>query len=170
MRHLWAPWRMEYVAGERAAGCVFCEAVEHPREAHVLYSSEHNFVILNRFPYNNGHMMVVPKQHVSDFLQLSREQLADMMSLAQGAIEALRQCMKAEGINLGMNLGQPAGAGIDDHLHLHIVSRWSGDTNFLTTVGETRVVPQALEVCAAEVQPVLEEIMRRRSTAGPQQS
>ena len=162
MRHLWAPWRMEYVAGERPAGCVLCQAREQPEAAHVLYSTDYNFVILNRFPYNSGHMMIVPNEHLSDFLQLSREQLEDMMDIAQGVIEALRQCMRAEGVNLGMNLGQAAGAGIDDHLHLHVVPRWVGDTNFLTTIGETRVVPQALAACQQAVQPALREIMQRR--------
>jgi ATP adenylyltransferase len=162
MQRLWAPWRMAYVTGERPEGCVLCDARKHPVESHVLYQSEHNFAILNRFPYNNGHTMVVPNEHLSDFLQLSQEQIADMMDLAQGVAEALQGCMRAEGINLGMNLGQAAGAGIDDHLHLHVVPRWQGDTNFLTTIAETRVVPQALEACYATMEPVLREIMQRR--------
>ena len=162
MRHLWAPWRMEYVTGEKPPGCVLCQAREHPEESHVLYQGEHNFVILNRFPYNNGHVMIVPNEHLSDILALSREQIGEMLDLAQATIEALQCCMRAEGLNLGMNLGQPAGAGIDDHLHLHVVPRWAGDTNFMTALGETRVVPQALEACQALVQPALEEIMRRR--------
>jgi ATP adenylyltransferase len=144
MQRLWAPWRMAYVTGERPEGCVFCDARKHSAAAHVLYESEHCFAILNRYPYNNAHTMVVPNAHVEDLLQLSQEQLADMMDIAQGVVEALKLCMRAEGINLGMNVGQAAGAGIDDHLHLHVVPRWQGDTNFLTTLGETRVVPQAL--------------------------
>ena len=155
---------MAYVTGERAPGCVLCAAREHPAESHVLYQGTHNFVILNRFPYNNGHVMIVPNEHVSDILTLSPEQIGEMLDLAQATIEALQQCMRAEGINLGMNLGQPAGAGIDDHLHLHVVPRWTGDTNYMTTLGETRVVPQALEECQALVQPALLEIMRRRKS------
>ena len=142
---------MAYVAGEKPAGCPLCEAGEHPQESYVLYSSTHNFAILNRFPYNNGHTMIVPKSHVSDFLQLSAEQLADMMDLAQGMIEAFRQCMRADGINLGMNLGQAAGAGIDDHVHLHVVPRWLGDTNFMPVLAGTTVVPQALSELAAQL-------------------
>jgi ATP adenylyltransferase len=153
---------MAYVTGERPEGCVLCQAREQGAAAYVLYAGKYNFAILNRYPYNNGHTMIVPNEHVSDFLQLSAEQVADMMDLAQGVSEALKTCMRADGLNLGMNLGRAAGAGIDDHLHLHVVPRWLGDTNFLTTLGETRVVPQALDACYGTLEPVVREIMERR--------
>ncbi len=164
MDHLWAPWRMQYVTGEKAEGCVFCAAPGMPEDAgaHVLYRGEHNYVILNRFPYNSGHLMVVPYEHMRDFAALSPAQLAEMMDLAQAVIEAYKVCLRPEGVNLGMNLGQAAGAGIDDHVHLHLVPRWCGDTNFTTTVGDTRVVPQSLEDCAALVGSALREVMARR--------
>ena len=167
MEHLWAPWRMQYVAGEKAECCIFCAVPGAPEEAgsHVLYRGEHNFVILNRFPYNSGHLMVVPYEHQHDLTALSPAQLAEMMNIVQGVIEAYNCCLRPEGVNLGMNLGQAAGAGIDDHLHLHLVPRWCGDTNFMTAVGETRVVPQSLEDSAALVGPVLREVMARRQAA-----
>lgn len=154
------------MAGAKAEGCVLCEAAQaEDDEQHlVLYRGQHNFVILNRFPYNSGHLMVTPYQHLSDFARLSSEALAEMMDISQGVIEALNQCLHPEGVNLGMNLGSAAGAGIDDHIHLHIIPRWTGDTNFITALGEVRVVPQALEATAGVIGPVLREIMQRRKT------
>lgn len=167
MNHLWAPWRMTYVAGEKPAQCVLCQAAQgtDDAESHVLYRGEHVFVILNRFPYNSGHLMVVPYEHVGDFTQLSTEQLAEMMDISQGVLEVFRECLHAQGSNLGMNLGQAAGAGINDHLHLHAVPRWVGDTNFLTAVEDTRVVPQSLSDCAAAVGPALRMVMQERTAA-----
>ena len=164
MEHLWAPWRMQYVTGEKAECCIFCAAPGAPDDvgAHVLYRGGHNFVILNRFPYNSGHLMVVPYEHQCDFTALSPAQLAEMMDLAQAVIEAYNLCLRPEGVNLGMNLGQAAGAGIDDHVHLHLVPRWRGDTNFMTTVADTRVVPQSLDDCAAQIGPALREAIERR--------
>jgi len=158
---------MEYVTGEKTERCIFCAAAEAADQAsvHVLYRGRHNYVILNRFPYNSGHLMVVPYEHVKDFSALSAAQLAEMMDIAQGVIETFEQCLRPDGINLGINLGRAAGAGIDDHLHLHVVPRWCGDTNFMTTAADTRVVPQSLEACAAQVEPVLRRIMEERKRA-----
>ena len=169
MEYLWAPWRMEYVTGDKAAGCILCAAPDAPEEAgaFVLYRGEHNYVLLNRFPYNSGHLMVVPYEHLRHLTDLSPAQVAEMMEIAQGVVEAFGQCLRPEGVNLGMNLGQAAGAGIDDHLHLHLVPRWSGDTNFMTAAGDTRVVPQSLEACAAQIGPVLREVMQRRRCGTP---
>jgi ATP adenylyltransferase len=160
---------MEYVTGEKAECCILCAAPAAPEEAgaHVLYRGELCYVILNRFPYNSGHLMIVPYEHVGDFTCLAPEQLAEMMEMAQGVAEALGRCLRPEGINLGMNLGQAAGAGIGDHLHLHLVPRWVGDTNFMTTLDDTRVVPQSLEACAAQVGPVIREVMEERRRADP---
>ena len=156
---------MDYVTGGKADCCIFCAAPEAPEDAgaHVLYRGAHCYVILNRFPYNSGHLMIVPYEHLRDFTALSPEQLAEMMDVAQGVISAFTQCMRPDGVNLGMNLGQAAGAGIDDHVHLHLVPRWCGDTNFMTSLDSTRVVPQSLEACAAQVGPVLREVMARRN-------
>lgn len=151
----------------RSDTCVLCRmaAETDAEDSHVLYRGQAAYVVLNRFPYNSGHLMVVPTRHLSDFTALGGEELAEIMDLAQGCIEALSQCLRPDGVNLGMNLGQAAGAGIDDHLHLHVIPRWAGDTNFISTVGETRVVPQSLDACAEQVGPVLRKIMATRTGA-----
>lgn len=164
MEHLWAPWRMDYVAGEKPDGCVLCQAAQaqDDAEAHVIYQGQYNYVILNRFPYNSGHLMVVPYEHIGAFTDLSPEQLAEMMDIAQGAVEAFQECLHPDGVNLGINLGRAAGAGINDHLHLHIVPRWAGDTNFMTVLADTRVVPQSLGESCRTLEPALRRAMERR--------
>ena len=163
MEHLWAPWRMEYVAGQRSAGCVLCAAAEQePHEDnYVLYRGQHNFIVLNAFPYNSGHLMVVPYEHTSRLTELSPTHIGEMMQLVQTCIRALREGLKVDGVNLGMNIGQAAGAGIDDHIHLHIVPRWLGDTNFMTTVAGTRVVPEELAQSAAQLRALIEQIAKQ---------
>jgi ATP adenylyltransferase len=160
---------MDYVTGEKANCCVFCAAPAAPEEAeaHVLYRGEHCYVILNRFPYNSGHLMIVPYEHLRDFTALTPAQLAEMMDIAQGVVQALTCLLRPDGINVGMNLGQAAGAGIDDHVHLHLVPRWCGDTNFMTTLDDTRVVPQSLDACADQLGPVIREVMERRGAGEP---
>ena len=150
---------MEYVAGARAEGCVFCErAHEDSGDAEpVLYRGEFNFALLNAYPYNSGHLMIVPYQHTGELDDLDEATLCEMMSLAQAAIRAMRRCMRPDGINLGMNMGKAAGAGIDEHVHLHVVPRWSGDTNFMTSLSDTRVVPESLDECARRLGPMMAE-------------
>ena len=159
MDHLWAPWRMKYVSNSDAprSGCVFCDCVQDDQDdTHgILARGRHNFLILNAFPYNSGHMMVVPFEHQSEFTALPAETLHEMMALAQVAVKVLQQELRCEGANVGMNIGKAAGAGIKDHLHLHIVPRWSGDTNFMTTLDQTRVVPQDPEETWAHLAPRL---------------
>jgi ATP adenylyltransferase len=155
---------MEYMTGEKPDGCIFCAVAAAPDDAacHVLYRGEHCFALLNRYPYNSGHLMIVPYAHLRDFTALAPAQLAEMMDMAQGVVQAWTRCLRPDGINVGMNLGQAAGAGIDDHLHLHLVPRWCGDTNFMTTLGDTRVVPQSLDACAEQMGPALREVMAAR--------
>lgn len=157
MEHLWAPWRIEYVAGEKSEGCILCQKLheEDDEDNYILYRGQHTFIILNAFPYNSGHLMVAPYEHTGRFTQLSPAQVGEMMQLAQICIQALREGLKPDGINLGMNIGQAAGAGIDDHVHLHIVPRWIGDTNYMTAVAQTRIVPQALAESARQLRPLL---------------
>jgi ATP adenylyltransferase len=168
MKHLWAPWRIEYVAGPKAAACVLCEIAQSGDDEgnHVLHRGEQCFVVLNRFPYNSGHVMVVPYRHVGVFGELSPEELAEMMLLSQDVLAAFERCLHPDGVNMGMNIGQAAGAGISDHLHLHIIPRWGGDTNFLTSVAETRVVPQSLEACGAQLGPALTSVIAQRQASG----
>jgi ATP adenylyltransferase len=149
MDYLWTPWRYQYVTKpESFTGCVFCDAAKSRDDARtlVVHRGTHNLVILNRFPYCSGHVMVVPYAHVATLLDLTAEALAELIGLARDCEKHLRAAYRPDGLNLGINLGKSAGAGIADHLHMHVLPRWSGDTNFMTVVGETRVVPEALEV------------------------
>jgi ATP adenylyltransferase len=155
---------MSYVTqAQRQEGCVFCDKAEADQErarcAGILARACHNFVILNAYPYNSGHMMVVPYQHESDFTLLPPETAAEMIALGQLALAVLRQEFGAEGANIGLNIGKAAGAGIKDHVHLHIVPRWAGDTNFMTALAETRVVPQSLEDTQAQLGPVMQKFV-----------
>ena len=157
MDHLWAPWRIDYVAGEKPAGCVLCQKLREETDEgnYILYRGEHNFVVLNAFPYNSGHLMVVPYNHVGRLLDLSPAESGEMIQLAQVCIQVLRKALRADGINLGMNIGEAAGAGIDDHIHMHIVPRWHGDTNYMTAVAQTRVVPQSLGDAARQLRALI---------------
>jgi len=151
VQHLWAPWRYGYIAGDDNGidGCPFCvlpqRGEEHDRESLILHRAEHAFVIFNAYPYNPGHLMVVPFAHVGQLADLDPETSAEVWELGRRCVAMLRERTFCEGINLGMNLGKAGGAGISDHLHLHVVPRWSADTNFISTVGATRVLPVALE-------------------------
>lgn len=158
MTRLWSPWRMQYLAEERPAGCVFCLAVEKDRDAEnlVLWRGEHAFVILNRYPYNAGHLMVVPYAHVASTESLPPETLTEMMLLANRCLAALRETMAPEAFNIGANLGHAAGAGIAEHVHLHVVPRWEGDTNFLPVLADVRVVPELLADTYCKLRPALE--------------
>lgn len=146
---LHAPWRMEYIeqAGKPAEGCIFCEKPRQQcdRENYLIFRGSRNFIILNVFPYNNGHLMVIPYQHTSRLEELPVETLTEMMQLATLSIKALKRIMAPDGFNLGMNIGRTAGAGIAEHVHLHVVPRWNGDTNFMPVIGNTRVLPESLE-------------------------
>ncbi|HMV26346.1 HIT domain-containing protein [bacterium] len=150
MEHLWAPWRMRYIkAGDKneGEGCIFCfkPQEDRDRENMILFRSTHNFVIMNLYPYNNGHLMVVPYQHAPDINALPPETLLDMMTTTQKCVTAFQRSVKPDGFNIGFNLGRTAGAGIDDHVHMHVVPRWNGDTNFMPVIMDTKVMPEYLE-------------------------
>jgi ATP adenylyltransferase len=149
MDYLWTPWRYAYVSGtEKSAGCVFCEAAKEKDDAKALivYRGEHCFVILNAYPYTPGHVMVVPHTHVDELRRLSREEATEMIALSQRMETVLRDLYHPDGINLGMNIGKAAGAGIAGHIHMHVLPRWVADANFMSVVGETRVLPETLDV------------------------
>jgi len=147
MNHLWSPWRIRYIQKPKQDGCVFCKAQElsDGAENQIIYRGKHAFVILNRYPYTSGHLMVVSKDHKPDLDNFSPIARSEIMELTTQCVQVLRQEYAAEGFNIGANLGTAAGAGLPKHLHLHIVPRWEGDTNFLSSIGETRVVPEDLE-------------------------
>ncbi len=146
---LWAPWRMEFIRAEKPGGCIFCDfpaevGEEADRKNLIVHRSPHAFTILNRYPYNSGHLMVVPRVHLADLEALPREPLRDLTEELARAVAVMKRVYQPEGMNLGMNLGQVAGAGIADHLHWHVVPRWKGDTNFMPVIADLRVVPEAL--------------------------
>lgn len=148
MKRIWAPWRMAYIKGDtEETGCLFCNQLaqrDGPQNL-ILYRGQRAFVILNRFPYTNGHMMVVPNEHKHSIEELDDQTLAELFQLTNQALGILRQTYGAENFNIGINIGEASGAGVTDHVHLHVVPRWSGDTSFMSTVAETRVLPEALE-------------------------
>ena len=150
MKQLWAPWRMEYILSEidKTDGCIFCEfpAANEDEKYLITYRSKHCFVIMNKYPYNNGHVMVVPFAHTADLLKLSDEIMIDLQKTIQKTVQVLRNVMNPHAMNIGMNIGRTAGAGIDDHLHYHIVPRWDGDTNFMPVISATQIVSESLPV------------------------
>ena len=148
MNHLWSPWRMEYIENNhKEAGCVFCNAQAQADGAEnlIAYRGEHAYVILNRFPYTSGHLMVIPFEHKPNLEELDAPTRAEMMELTSRCTTALNNIYRPQGFNIGVNIGEAAGAGVLGHVHIHIVPRWKGDTNFMSTVGGTRVLPEALE-------------------------
>ena len=147
MDRLWSPWRYRYIASAReTSGCIFCEkaAAREDESNFIVHRGEFNFVILNAFPYTSGHLMVAPYEHRAWLDDASAETVVEMMMLTRRAQAVLRSVYRSDGINLGMNLGEAAGAGIVGHIHMHVLPRWIGDANFMTTVGETRVLPEEL--------------------------
>ena len=161
MDRLWAPWRLAYVtAAPASTECIFCDAFHSADAELTVFRSRHSFIILNLYPYNNGHLMVVPNRHLSALASLTLDEQNDVMALTRMSEMALAEAYHPQGINVGINLGKAAGAGIENHLHVHVVPRWSGDTNFMTAVGETRVLPEDLKETAARLRPIFERLAR----------
>jgi len=154
MDHLWTPWRSTYLSDTRdKSRCIFCVAAESQEDEKnlVVHRAEFNFLILNRYPYTSGHLMIAPYRHVSRLNQADEETTSEMMHLARQAEKTLEAVYRPQGLNIGMNLGEAAGAGIEQHIHLHILPRWFGDANFMTAIGDARVIPEALENTYAKV-------------------
>jgi ATP adenylyltransferase len=146
---IWAPWRMEFIENPKQEGCVFCNAIKTPpsdwKSLNILDLNENVLVIMNKYPYVNGHLLIIPTAHVSSLNDLSMEQFNNLNQVLRNSIQAISTAMGPQGFNVGMNLGQVAGAGIADHLHYHIVPRWNGDNNFMPVIGNTRVMPQHID-------------------------
>ena len=159
MDHLWTPWRKAYLRGETAPrnGCLFCSVLkEEDDESNlVVHRGASVFAMLNRYPYSNGHLLLIPKEHVSSLEEVSLESLTELMALTQAVLRALREAYAPEGFNMGVNIGAAAGAGIPDHVHAHILPRWVGDTNFMTTVAQTHIIPEELNVTYARMKELL---------------
>ena len=147
MDQLWAPWRVEYIQMESPSGCILCKKPRQNNDTanYILYRGAKNFIILNRYPYNPGHLMIVPYQHTANLEELTEEQLHEHFDIVSRSIMVLKQVLNPGGFNLGMNIGMVAGAGIADHIHTHIVPRWQGDTSFMTVISDMRVLPEALD-------------------------
>jgi len=148
MDHLWSPWRMEYIENpDKEEGCVFCnaQAKEDSAENLIAHRGERAYVILNRYPYTSGHLMVIPFLHISNLEELDNETRAEMMELTSRCTTVLKNIYRPQGFNVGVNIGEAAGAGVLGHVHIHIVPRWKGDTNFMSSVGQTRILPERLE-------------------------
>ena len=155
MKKIWAPWRMEYILSEKKNGCIFCEKSQEQEDKknYILFRDTLGFVMMNIFPYNNGHLMITPYRHAASLEDLSSEELTQIMILVKKSLSSLKKTIKADGYNVGMNIGSIAGAGIADHMHIHIVPRWYGDTNFMPILAETKVLPQHLDTTFEILQP-----------------
>ncbi len=167
MKHLWAPWRIEYIKGTPSEGCIFCVLPHEGRDRDhcILHQGQHVFVMLNTFPYNSGHLMVVPHRHVADLGALGDDEALELVHFTTAAMEAIGETYGAEGFNVGLNIGRAAGAGIVDHVHLHVVPRWVGDTNFMPVLGEVKVLPEDLSVTYDRLAPALHAVLARRTTS-----
>jgi len=146
MEQIWAPWRIKYIEMEKPRGCILCEKPGQNNDVpnYILYRGNKNFVIMNSYPYNPGHLMIAPYSHTASLDELTSEELHEHFEIVSRSIKVLRQVFNPGGFNLGINLGRIAGAGIEDHFHTHIVPRWQGDTNFMAVISDVRVIPEAL--------------------------
>ena len=160
MENLWAPWRMTYILdGDKPQGCIFCLATDGKgADDLVLGVGKTCLAMMNKFPYNNGHLLVAPHRHVSGLDKLSPEEISELMATVQVGIDALKQTMNPDGFNVGLNLGRVAGAGIEEHLHFHIVPRWSGDVNFMTVLGDVRVIPEHIRATHQKLKPFFADL------------
>jgi len=159
VKRIWTPWRMKYILSPKGEECIFCAkaASDRDEENYVLYRGKRAYIMLNLYPYTNGHLMVIPYQHVATLELLDEETLAETMLLIAKGIRILRRAMKPHGFNVGCNIGRVAGAGVDDHVHLHVVPRWEGDTNFMPVLAETRLIPELLTDTYRKLKRILEE-------------
>lgn len=158
MNNLWAPWRMDYILSDKEEGCVFCKMIgEEDDEGNlIILRGKYHFIVMNAYPYNNGHLMVVPFRHTASLSNWETEEVSEFWEMADLCIELLKETMKPEGFNLGINLGEAGGAGVLGHIHLQIVPRWSGDTNFMTVFAETRVIPEHIQATYAKLKATLD--------------
>jgi ATP adenylyltransferase len=163
MRCLWAPWRMDYILEQRQKGCLFCRKLAERKDEEnlILYRAKYSFTILNKFPYNNGHLMVVPKFHHLHLEDLNEKELQEIAFLLKASTQVLKKNFHPHGFNIGMNIGNIAGAG-EEHLHFHIVPRWAGDTNFMPVLGESKVIPQYLEKTYQALHPAMVDFFRKK--------
>jgi ATP adenylyltransferase len=160
MKVLWAPWRMGYILAEnKADGCIFCPGTDRSADQDrlILHVGPRTMVVMNRFPYNNGHLLVAPVRHVSSLERLNQDETLGLLLMVRKSIEILKQIMKPDGFNVGLNLGHVAGAGMENHMHFHIVPRWKGDTNFMTVIEDVRVIPEHIKTTYGKLVPLFQK-------------
>jgi ATP adenylyltransferase len=160
MKTMWAPWRMEYIANDvKDQGCIFCpDTTGNRSERGVLFVGKRVLVMMNKYPYINGHLLVAPLRHIGSPDQLEQAEMVDLLTMVSHSVNILKKAMKAEGFNVGLNLGKVAGAGVEEHLHFHIVPRWNGDTNFMTVFSDLRVIPEHMEQTYLRLRPLFKEV------------
>ena len=157
MKTMWAPWRMEYILSDKDEGCIFCTALSGQDDL-TLYKGNVTMVMMNKFPYINGHLLVAPTQHLSTLHQLTRDEMGRLLETVEASIGILKRVMNPDGFNVGLNLGKVAGAGVEEHLHFHIVPRWLGDTNALTVFADVRVIPEHILSTYKNLKPYFDEL------------
>ena len=158
MKTMWAPWRIEYIKSEKEEGCVFCQALSENDDL-TLFIGESTMVVMNKYPYINGHLLVSPIKHISGLDQLNHTEMGVLLLTVERSVEVLKKVMCPDGFNIGLNLGKVAGAGIEEHLHFHIVPRWFGDTNALTVFADVRVIPEHIEETYNNLKPYFDKIV-----------
>jgi ATP adenylyltransferase len=158
METMWAPWRIEYILGRKDEGCVFCNAMGKHDEL-TLFKGEDTMVVMNKFPYINGHLLVSPVRHISRLDQLNEKEMGKLLLTVEKSVGIIKETMRPDGFNVGLNLGKVAGAGVEEHLHFHIVPRWFGDTNALTVFADVRVIPEHLEATYQNLKPHFAELL-----------
>ena len=158
METMWAPWRMEYILSDKEDGCIFCKALSRQDEL-TLFRGPGTMVVMNKYPYINGHLLVAPIRHLSTLSQLDRNEMGDLLLTVERSIAILKEIMKPEGFNVGLNLGKVAGAGVEEHLHFHIVPRWFGDTNALTVFADVRVIPEHIKATFNKLKPSFDRLV-----------
>jgi ATP adenylyltransferase len=160
MKRLWAPWRIEYIRSHKEKGCIFCEKPKrNHKEELILFSGKTTFTLMNLYPYTNGHLMVAPYQHTDSFSALNQEEKLEILDQIDHAVDILTHAMNPEGFNIGANIGESAGAGIKDHIHFHIVPRWTGDTNFMPVLGHTKIMVEGLNDTWEQLNPLFNETL-----------
>jgi ATP adenylyltransferase len=157
MKTIWAPWRIEYILADKDDRCIFCAALTDQDDL-TLFKGEVTMVMMNKFPYINGHLLAAPLPHVSNLDQLSKVEMGELLATVEQSVDILKKVMKPDGFNVGLNLGKVAGAGVEEHLHFHIVPRWMGDTNALTVLGEVRVIPEHIKATYKNLKPYFSKI------------